>query len=821
MKNKKVLLRKIIRPIIILILINLVSISHGHSQFIQIKSILVDACGTNEGENEMVYFTIESNPINVADIRVDGSMNGGVYQINKWPNNSNSFLGWITPGTPAYDTAMAKIAQINASIDNCGKLIIPTGGTNNQGLLPAGKKGIIITSTDFSPFANNFSTLRDTLYVVFQNPGNTTEHFANYGGSSYLRSLKLVHTSTGYIDAATYNISYLVDQTGMHFAEDGAGVHFTNAGDPTYYNERCIAPFPHVGVNWTPPISICYLSSPINLDSLLTDSSMTGGIWSGTGVTGNYFNPAGLNGNISITYSACSQSITHNINVLASSTATCSWTPPAAICQSVNATLMTSLLSPNATPGGTWSGAGITGVTLNTFTLSGDYTYTYTVGTGLCSVSESHIITIAPFTRPFWTPPLFVCQAEVPINLNTLLAPTSTHGGIWFGQGVTDSIFNPAGLSGNINLTYTTGINPCTSTESHLIRVITPASSSWTPPDTLCQSHDSIILDSLLTDSAIVGGVWSGLGAINGIFHPQDQLGTTTITYSIGSGSCILTQTHDITVVPTSYASWNPPPTAICQHNSPIDLTTLLSDTSTHGGIWSGPGITGNIFNPSGLSGNINLTYTVGISPCIATESHGITIIPTSNASWTAPLAVCQDGPILNLNLLLSNSATPGGTWSGIGVTGHQFNPAVSSSFVSITYTVGAQPCSSIESHDITIVPTVNPAWNSPGGMCQSASAINLNTLLTDSATQGGIWSGVGVNNGAFSPDELSGSIDVTYSVGTAPCIKSESHAIFVSPTVDASWSPFTSMCSEDAPIDLTPSITNTPGGLWSGAEPE
>lgn len=817
MKNPKKQDKTSLIPVLVFMCLNLMAINLGFGQFVQIRSILVDACGSNEGLNEMVYFTIESNAINVADIRVDGSMNGGMYQIGKWPNNSNSFLGWISPGTAAYDTAVSKIAQINATIENCGKLIIPTGGANNQGILPAGKKGIIITSTDFSPFANSFTTLRDTLYVLFQNPGNTTEHFANYANSSFLRSIKLVHMPTGYIEAATYNLSYLVDQIGMHIAEDGAGVRFSIPGDPTYFNDGCIAPFPSQAVDWVPPTSVCHLSSPLDLNTLLIDSSMIGGTWSGVGVTGNHFNPAGLSGNINITYTACSQDITHPIFVLASSTANCSWTPPLAICQSVNATLMTSLLNPSATPGGTWSGPGITGVTLNTFGLVGDLTYTYTVGVGLCSVSESHIITISPIGRPYWTSPNYVCQSGAPINLNSLLYSTSTRGGIWSGPGVTDSIFNPGGLSGNVVITYTSGVVPCLSSESHSIFVLTSASSSWTPPDTLCQAHTPIILDSILTDSAVAGGVWTGTGVLSGVFYPQDQVGTNLITYTIGSNTCTSTQSHNITVISTSYTTWTPPATAICQFTNPIPLNSLLASTSTHGGVWSGPGVSAGILNPSGLSGIITVTYTVGTSPCIASESHNITVIPTSNALWTAPLSICKDSPILNLNQFLSSSATPGGIWSGIGVTGNQFNPALSTSFVTITYSVGTSPCVSSVSHDITIVPTANPAWDSPGGLCQSATAINLNTLLTDSSTQGGLWSGVGVNNNIFIPDELSGPIDITYSVGTAPCIKSESHAIYVSPTVDASWNPIPSTCSEDVPIDLSPNITFTPGGIWHG----
>ncbi len=66
-----------IRSITIVFLICFLTITNGNAfgQFLQIESILVDACdqGTGfEGYNEMVRFRVESVPVNVAEIRVDG-----------------------------------------------------------------------------------------------------------------------------------------------------------------------------------------------------------------------------------------------------------------------------------------------------------------------------------------------------------------------------------------------------------------------------------------------------------------------------------------------------------------------------------------------------------------------------------------------------------------------------------------------------------------------------------------------------------------------------------------------------------------------------
>ncbi len=71
--------------------------------------------------------------------------------------------------------------------------------------------------------------------------------------------------------------------------------------------------------NWTSPGSVCATGSPVTLDPFVTGTS--GGTWSGTGVSGNAFNPAGLSGPVAVTYSVnntgtgCSDSETNIIFV--------------------------------------------------------------------------------------------------------------------------------------------------------------------------------------------------------------------------------------------------------------------------------------------------------------------------------------------------------------------------------------------------------------------------------------------------------------------------------------------------------------------------
>jgi gliding motility-associated-like protein len=66
-----------------------------------------------------------------------------------------------------------------------------------------------------------------------------------------------------------------------------------------------------------------------------------------------------------------------------------------------------------------------------------------------------------------------------------------------------------------------------------------------------------------------------------------------------------------------------------------INLNSTLSPSATPGGTWSGPGVTGSTFNPTGLTGSVTITYTVGTGICQQTASQ-IVNINTVNAAFTA-----------------------------------------------------------------------------------------------------------------------------------------------------------------------------------------
>lgn len=83
---------------------------------------------------------------------------------------------------------------------------------------------------------------------------------------------------------------------------------------------------------WAAPEAVCANNAPIQLSTLITGDA--GGTWSGSGVSGSVFNPAGLQGTIAITrtisLAGCTDAVTRTIRVHAVPVASAG--PDAAVC---------------------------------------------------------------------------------------------------------------------------------------------------------------------------------------------------------------------------------------------------------------------------------------------------------------------------------------------------------------------------------------------------------------------------------------------------------------------------------------------------------
>ncbi|HRE78431.1 MAG TPA: T9SS type B sorting domain-containing protein [Flavobacterium sp.] len=360
-----------------------------YSQCFEIESILVDACGGQEGFNEMVRFKVGGAPLNTATMNVN------------WPNN-----GW--QGLVQNAVTATKVATLNTDILNaggCGELIEPTGG-----ILPANASVILVTSFNFDTTQNSFGALTEDIYIVFQNNATTTTgHFANFGAG--LRTLTM--TFGACFDVATYDRSLLVNPTGQNVSSDGATVLFTPSGLATYVNYGCSAPVQPflVDIN-NPNITACpgdniSLTGTAEGHDFVEWTATSGNFNDATSLTTSYTIPSNASGSILVTLTAtnsCGLTITDQVTITVSPSVTPDF--PTSATYSLGATIPAlSAVSPNGI-NGTWSPSVVSN------TASG--IYVFTPNPNQCATSIELVVTIIIDTPPTGNPLQIICFSENP-----------------------------------------------------------------------------------------------------------------------------------------------------------------------------------------------------------------------------------------------------------------------------------------------------------------------------------------------------------------------------------------------------------------------
>ncbi|MHC1703583.1 MAG: gliding motility-associated C-terminal domain-containing protein [Tenuifilaceae bacterium] len=541
----------------------------------------------------------------------------------------------------------------------------------------------------------------------------------------------------------------------------------------------------------------------------LTGGNPGGGSYSGTGVTGANFNAsvAGV-GNHIITYTftdvnGCTSSATNTITVNALPVVTLG--AFADIC--VNAPSFA--LSGGNPLGGTYSGPGVSGGNFTPLTAgvgTHTITYTYTDGNG-CTNSATNTIKVND--KPTVTLSAF---SPVCIDLPAFaLSGGSPAGGTYSGTGVAGGNFNPATAGAGthtITYSYTDGFG-CANTATNTITVnALPIVTFGGVLTAQCLSSTTYTL----TGGNPGGGSYSGTGVTGTNFNASVAgVGNHTITYTFtDANGCTSSATNTITVnalpVVTLGAFAD-----ICV-NAP---SFALSGGNPLGGIYSGPGVSGGNFTPltAGVGTHtITYTYTDG-NGCtnFATNSIKVNDKPTVTLSAFSP--VCIDLP----TFALSGGSPAGGTYSGTGVAGGNFNPATAGAgthTITYSYTDGFG-CANTATNTITVnaLPVVTLG---------AFSSVCINTpsyALSGGSPAGGSYSGLGVSGGNFTPATAgvgTHTITYTYTNPTTGCTNSATNSITVNALPVVTFvGVLTSQCLSSTTYALTGG--NPAGGAYSG----
>ncbi|MFZ4633942.1 MAG: PKD domain-containing protein [Saprospiraceae bacterium] len=557
-----------------------------------------------------------------------------------------------------------------------------------------------------------------------------------------------------------------------------------------------------------PNLTLCLNANPVQLNAIPGN-----GAWSGPGVNATgLFNPANAGGpgakTLTYTYGigVCQATATMTVTVVPLPSVNAG--PDLSACVNESALQLS-----GATPTpGNWTSNPMAVINSNIFNPmasgAGTYTLTYThTDANNCTNTDTRTVTVHPL------PIVTVGNASYCNTPGLVPLPTATPpGGTWSGLGVSGNQFNPVAVgvgTHTITYTYTNSSTGCTNTAVSTITVSNPSTINAGPDTAVCINAAPLNLNNGVSPP---NGDWSTTsnGLSNGVFTPSlAGAGTHTLTYTFGSGNCLVTDTRVITVFAL------PAVNAGADQTACVDVLSVTLSPTPPNGVWSGSGVyANNVFNPNQSGpGTYNLTYTfTDGNSCVNNDGMTITVHPLP-VVHTNDTSYCNTPGVVSLPV----ATPPGGTWSGQGISNNQFNPVTAGGVGTYTavYTyTNANNCTNRDTISITVINPDNVNAGIDTAFCVSVTSFDLNASVTPA---GGIWSssGPGLSGNIFNPNAAGpGTYTLTYSVGTGNCLVQDTRTIIVRPLPVVQAGSDLSACVDTTALNLSP---NPAGGAWTG----
>ncbi len=428
--------------------------------------------------------------------------------------------------------------------------------------------------------------------------------------------------------------------------------------------------------------------------------------------------------------------------------------------------------------GGTFSGTGISGNSFDPATagVGGPYTitYSYTAVAG-CGNSSSQTATVNNLPTVSFSG----LSASYCIDAGAVTLTGIPAGGTFSGTGITGNTFNPAiaGVGGPYSITYSyTDGNSCLNSSIKTVTVnALPVVSFTGLALSYCVNASAVTLTGIPA-----GGIFSGSGVSGNSFNPATAGagGPYAITYTYTDGnSCLNSSTQNVTVKPLPAVSFSGLSASYCVYANAVTLTG-----NPTGGVFSGPGITGNIFTPAaaGVGGPYSITYsyTDGNS-CLNSSTQAVTVNPVPNAiaspsaqnscSGTAITSIVISGAVSGATYNWTrnnNSSVTGMPASGTGnIAGVLTNTTNNPVTVTFTITPSANSCTGTAILATVLVNPLTKITNNPSNrsiyvmdntsfsVSASGSALTYQWQQSTNGgssysnlSNGGVYSGVSTN---------------------------------------------------------------------------
>lgn len=465
---------------------------------------------------------------------------------------------------------------------------------------------------------------------------------------------------------------------------------------------------------------------------------------------------------------------------------------------------------------GFWTGPNVNGLFFNADTAPGTYTLTFTPGFGECALPNSFDVEVFLSPRGFFEEgPIFVCpeQCEV-VNVEFLdgVGPYDvdfTISGIqtvpYTASGLTNSnginiclseseiSFDPVTNTMNLLVgNYTFELkdfidfaNPnCTrgkviSPNTITVRVQKPYVFNGNLAFAECDyDGDGIAIHNLLNENTGIISINEGQAVTirwftdPGLTMPVPN--PTALQYMAGdrlyytvttSGGCVASDFAIGQIVPgDSLPSLE---FKVCKDGNVFQLPP---DINGFNGVWTGPNVSSNKFDPQGLPVGVYLINFTPFSDCLKIEPSKVIIVPNEGIIQIPPLPpVCEGKDSLILPPIVNGYT---GVWSGPFVTNNIFN-ATAAGFENSPYTLTFSPdpgdfCLEPNTIEIEVIPNIDLDSIVFPDICQGLSSYELGNSLFGVE---GSWSGPNVVNNIFDPTGPVGEYQLIFSIKDNECI--------------------------------------------------
>lgn len=795
---------------------------------------------SSQGCQDSVKFTLVSSTPGLMQVPTPGFIcpggNNGTATVNLYPapgapSGLNSYSVFAIGTTPAFNVSLAPTSATNYPVSG-----LSAGTYSVVGFDGSCKYGANFSVTSYT-FSYNVSPTSPTLC-----PGNSIAAALTFTSPPSLTQYSYSWTPSTFIFGPNTGNIILTPTTPVGTQTT---IVYTVVVTPSIVNCPVAKTLTITAINpiiptFTAVPNMCNTSLPYQIQA-----NPPGGIFS-TGITGtnNPITPAGVispslatNGINSYTYAisvnTCVAKNTGTYQVSQFNTAALTSSVPPMCITTAPFNLMNIVQSAT---NGTWMPT--TGVSANQFNPAGlptgSYPITYSTTSSPNPSVCPHFTTISVAVT-HTTLPLIQQVPEFCTNGTPITMTVSPGGGGWLPN--TNSALSNNGIITptlvpvpGMVVTYTVNVGPCVNSNTTMLNVSRFYSAGFanTSVPNFCYNNLPFNLMSIVQNTT--NGTWSlpsttssSLAVQSNSFVPaaisQTGLSNFVLTYSTYSSPnpslCIDSRTIAVSLL-------NPPAPNISQVGPYCNNASAMQLSVTpNGGSWTASTYlsSGGLFTPSLSSvGSNAVQYVTGNSTCYKEQTKFINIEAFVPATITSQIPnLCNNSPALNLTPMTLSSL---GTWSGPGILGTNFNPALvgAGSFV-LSYHTASSPgnmCPDNATVAVNVYSLAMPEVTKVGPFCNSSAPVQLQV-----SPIGGLFGGPNVGivtlEGQFNPaSALIGDNVVNYSITSGPCIAYAQTVIKVEKFISAGFAKYPGpFCKNSEAVNLDSYVQN-PGGTWA-----